>query len=102
MWKFQLPGPVETLTLKDVHVAWAGSDRVRLSTSTDGQRWTLRYDQDANSKATAWQAEIAKEQADSQTLFVRYEFEADHRERPPGDRRGVCIRRVELHGRLKE
>jgi hypothetical protein len=97
-WRFQLPGVTAALLLKDTHVAWSGGDMVRLFTSQDGVEWKLQYEQKANSKATEWKADLAPELGESRLLFIKYEFESSRKDRFPFDRRGACLRRVEMSG----
>lgn len=103
IWRFELSGVPSTLVLKDTHVPWSTGDVVRLFVSSDGAAWKLQYEDAGKGRAVDWvSADLASAMGGSQILYVKYEFEASTKPRFPHDRRGACLRRVELQGTEKQ
>ncbi len=97
VYQFEFPKPIEHVTISDKHTQWGFGDITRMWTSTDGENWTLGYDN--------WNVRYTKDvyyqffddEFDGQTvLFIKYYFYAGDKARKGNDNRGASLEEFSL------
>lgn len=91
VYKFSFPQKAQKIVLSDIHSQWAPGDVVRMWTSSDGQLWTLRYDDNLRYQKIHYHEELTEEIAGIQTLYVKYYFYAGDPNRDAADNRGATL-----------
>ncbi len=97
IYKFTFPTPIEHVTLSDVHTQWGFGDVTKMWTSTDGQNWTLRYDNWNVHFRQDYFYQFFQDEFDGHTvLYVRYFFHAGDPGRSRNDNRGASLEEFSL------
>lgn len=91
-YHFTFPKQIEYVIIQDTHSQWGPKDRMRLWTSSDGKKWTVRYgDLRARYKSDPYYQFFDSEFDGQTTLFIKYEFYAGDAERKGNDNRGASL-----------
>ena len=91
-YKFDLPRPIDTVTLSDIHTQWGPGDVVKMWTSFDGQQWTLRYDNRNVRYTEDYYYRFFDDEFDgATTIYIKYFFHAGDRTRTGNDNRGASL-----------
>lgn len=97
MYRFEFPQPIMTVTLSDIHTQWGFGDRVIMWTSTDGDHWTLRYDNhDLHYTEDRYYQFFDTDFRGARHLFIKYAFKAGDTTRAPHDNSGASLREFAL------
>lgn len=91
-YEFTFPHPIEYVIVHDTHSQWGLKDRMRLWTSPDGKKWTVRYGDSRARYRNDRYYQFFDDEFDGQTsLFIKYEFYAGDVERKSDDNRGASL-----------
>ena len=78
--------------MSDIHTQWGLGDVTKMWTSTDGEHWTLRYnDWNVHYTKDYYYQFFADEFKDCKTLFIKYYFYAGDQTRTGNDNRGASL-----------
>ncbi|GAK57900.1 4-amino-4-deoxy-L-arabinose transferase and related glycosyltransferase of PMT family [Candidatus Vecturithrix granuli] len=88
---FTFPQKAQKIMISDIHSQWSPGDVLRMWTSSDGQRWTLRHDYALRYRKMYYHEELTEEIAGIKTLYVKYYFYAGDPSRDASDNRGAAL-----------
>lgn len=92
VYKFEFSRPIARVLLSDRHTQWGPGDVTRMWTSTDGEHWTLRYDNwNVNYIQDYYYQVFEKELVGQRALWVKYYFKAGDKTRTGNDNRGASL-----------
>lgn len=92
VYRFDIPHPIDTVTISDIHTQWGVGDRVKMWTSTDGEQWTLRHDNWNVYYTKDYYYRFFDDEFDGQTsVFVKYSLKAGDKTRAADDNRGASL-----------
>jgi len=103
VYKFDFPKPIDYVTISDIHMQWGGGDVTKMWTSTDGEHWTLRYNNWNLRYRKDYYYQFFEDEFDGyKSLFIKYYFHAGDKTRTGNDNRGACLEEFSLAVKYKE
>lgn len=94
--KFSYPFHIERITIQALHTQWANDDSVMLWTSTDGEHWTLRYNEKQRYMVTEYSETLDFRETPTRQLYIKYSLYAGDINRAEDDNMGATIREFHL------
>lgn len=103
VYKFDFPKPIDHVTISDIHTQWGFGDVTKMWTSTDGEHWTLRYNNWNVRYTEDYYYQFFEDEFDGQkSLFVKYYFFAGDKTRTDDDNRGSSLEEFSLAVKYRE
>lgn len=92
IYKFDIPEPIDDVTLSDIHTQWDVGDVTKLWTSTDGEHWTLRHNNFNLHYTKDYYYQFFDHDFEGQrSIWIKYEFQAGTKTRIADDPRGASL-----------
>ena len=92
VYKFEFPKQVDSVMICDKHTQWGLGDVAKMWTSSDGEHWTLRYNNwNVHYTQDRYYRFFEDEFDGEQTLYVKYFFKAGDKTRTGNDNRGASL-----------